>query len=287
MKISVVVPTHARPERLKRLLGALREQQFSTQEFEVIVVDDGSPTNACPEPQWFSENLHLLHQNRQGPAAARNHGVRHARGVLIAFTDDDCLPDPDWLHTLWHAYQNAPNALLGGQTLNGLPANLYSTAAESLLQFFDDDERINGKPLTLLASNNLACDREALLSLGGFDTTYSLAAGEDRALCRAWSKAGGPLFRVPEARLWHFHDHSLQSFWRQQRNYGRGAALFHTQSQMSSVVPRELSFYVRLLLHPLRRREWSMMTRLKMLFPVALSQLAVTAGLLQERRLRR
>lgn len=287
MKISVVVPTHARPARLQRLLGALREQRFSTQEFEVIVVDDGSPTDARPEPQWFSKNLHLLRQKRQGPAAARNHGVRHARGSLIAFTDDDCLPDPQWLDALWHAYQRAPDALLGGQTLNGLPANVYSTAAESLLQFFDEDEQASGEPLTLLASNNLACDRQALLSLGGFDTAYSLAAGEDRALCRAWSAAGCPLYRVPEAGLLHFHDHNLQSFWRQQRNYGRGAALFHEQSQTNSAVPREPGFYVRLLLHPLRRKEWPMVTRLKVMFPVMLSQIAVTAGVIQERRSRR
>ena len=287
MKISVVVPTHARPERLQHLLGALREQRFSPQEFEVIVVDDGSPADARPEPQWFNNNLYLVHQERQGPAAARNHGVRNARGTLIAFTDDDCLPDRQWLGALWHAYQRAPNALLGGQTLNGLPGNVYSTAAESLLQFFDEDEQASGEPLTLLASNNLACDRATLLSLGGFDTAYSLAAGEDRALCRAWSRAGYPLYRVPAARLLHLHDHSLQSFWRQQRNYGRGAALFHEQSQTNSAVPRELSFYARLLLHPLRRTEWSMVTRLKVLFPVVLSQIAVTAGLIQERRSRR
>jgi GT2 family glycosyltransferase len=287
MKISVVVPTYARPERLQHLLGALREQQFASQEFEVIVVDDGSPADACPEPQWFSGNMQLLRQMRQGPAAARNHGVRHARGALMVFTDDDCLPEPQWLDALWHAYQKAPDALLGGQTFNGLPANAYSSAAESLLHFFDEDEQARGEPPALFASNNLACDREALLSLGGFDTAYSLAAGEDRALCRDWSRAGRPLHRVLGARILHFHDHSLRSFWKQQYNYGRGAALFHAQSQAESALPREPNFYVRLLLHPLRRTEWSMVTRLKILFSVVLSQLAVAAGLIQERRKRR
>ena len=258
MKISVVVPTYARPEHLHRLLGALKEQQFPTHDFEVLVVDDGSPSNARPNSSWFTGNQKLLGQKNQGPAAARNYGSQHASGKLLAFTDDDCIPDTQWLNALWHAYEQTPKALLGGLTLNGLPDNLFSTAAESLLQFFDEDEQRQGQSLTLFASNNLACDRETLLSLGGFDTAYSLAAGEDRALCRSWANAGWPLRRVAEARLHHFHNHSLQSFWRQQKNYGRGAALFHRQANNTSSVPREKSFYIRLLLHPMHRKEWSL-----------------------------
>ena len=284
MKISVVVPTHARPERLYRLLEALRAQQFPMHEFEVLVVDDGSPMHARPEENKFCGNQSLLRQKNQGPAAARNHGSRVASGELLAFTDDDCIPEPQWLNALWHAYQQMPSALLGGLTLNGLPNNLFSTAAESLLQFFDEDELARGQALTMFASNNLACDRKMLISLGGFDEGYFLAAGEDRAFCRSWTDAGWPLLRVAEARLLHFHDHTLQSFWRQQKNYGRGAAVFHKQGNVTSTVPREKSFYARLLLHPLQRKQWSLIKRVKVMFAVALSQLAITAGVFHDRR---
>ena len=263
---------------------ALKEQQFPADDFEVLVVDDGSPSNTRPDSNWFEGNQTLLRQENQGPAAARNHGSRRASGELLAFTDDDCIPDPGWLDALWHSYQKTPKALLGGLTLNGLPDNLFSTAAESLLQFFDEDEQARGQALTLFASNNLACDRVTLLSLGGFDTAYSLAAGEDRALCRSWAEAGWPLRRVKEARLLHFHDHTLQSFWRQQKNYGRGAALFHKQADTTSTLPREKSFYARLLLHPLHRRQWSIIKRCKVVLAVVVSQFAIAAGLIQERR---
>lgn len=287
--VSVIVPTHARPERLACLLASLARQTIGAEQQEVVVVDDGSPPSRRPERASLPANALLLRQPRRGPAAARNAGAARARGALLAFIDDDCIAEPGWLEALLAACADRPRALLGGRTVNGLPENLFSEVAESVLGFLERDERRAGRTLSFVASNNLACAREAFVESGGFDAGFPLAAGEDRAFCRAWRERVGEIARVPNALVYHHHAHDLASFWRQQRDYGRGAARFHAivaaaPSRSRLRPPRELAFYARLLLHPLGRRDLPLARRLAALPLLALSQLAVTAGLQAERR---
>ena len=98
-RATVVVATHNRAYRLSLLLHALRAQTLPRQEFEVVVVDDGS-TDSTPlllADAERSGDLDLRVLRREpaaGPATARNMGWRIARAPIIAFTDDDCRPSP-------------------------------------------------------------------------------------------------------------------------------------------------------------------------------------------------
>src|SRR4051795_13441021 len=101
-RASVVIATHDRPQRLKRALRALREQTLPADQFEVIVVDDGSgpDTQQLLEREQAAGGLQLRVERRSpagGPARARNAGWRTAGAPLVAFTDDDCEPGPAWL----------------------------------------------------------------------------------------------------------------------------------------------------------------------------------------------
>ncbi len=103
-RITVVIPTHKRPQLLLRCLTAVLTQRFDADAFEVIVVDDGhddatqhlvdSLKNGIP---LAAELRYLRPPTGHGPAVARNVGWRAARGALIAFTDDDAVPARDWL----------------------------------------------------------------------------------------------------------------------------------------------------------------------------------------------
>jgi len=291
LEASVIVPTHARPERLAELVLSMRAQTLPAERFELVVIDDGSPPGREPRADGWPDNARLIRQRRAGPAAARNAGAAQARGRLLAFIDDDCMAEPDWLAALLRAHREHPLALLGGTTLNGLQENLVSDVAESLLGFLEADERRAGRPLSFLASNNLACGRDAFAELGGFDTSYPLAAGEDRAFCRSWRERGGELLRVADATVLHRHAHDIRSFWRQQRNYGRGAALFHAAGEVpaggSGGLPRERAFYARLLLHYARRADRRLVQRLAGTGLLLVSQAAIARGLLAERLARR
>src|SRR3712207_1354018 len=101
-RVSVVVATHQRAERLRSLLAGLRAQTLPREDFEVVLVDDASSdhtqTVIAEELAEGSLSLRTLrHERNEGQARARQDGWQHASAPLIAFTDDDCVPAPTWL----------------------------------------------------------------------------------------------------------------------------------------------------------------------------------------------
>ncbi|MCC6559515.1 MAG: glycosyltransferase family 2 protein [Polyangiaceae bacterium] len=103
---SVVIPVMDRLDILELVLRSLGGQTYPRDRFEVIVVDDGSvePADRVLDPRAFEFRLEILRQENQGRAAARNRGVRRARGEVILFCDADRLPDPGWIegHVAFH-----------------------------------------------------------------------------------------------------------------------------------------------------------------------------------------
>jgi GT2 family glycosyltransferase len=176
IRISVVIPTYRRPELLVRCLTALSEQYIGHSDFEVIVVSDG--LDAYTEQvlkHWISRrqlNLIYLHTDgKKGPAAARNMGWQHARADLIAFTDDDCIPDRNWLQAFVNAFDRRDDAACTGQTVVPLPQN-PSDFANNTAQLQHAE----------FITANCACTKQVLQQVGGFDEHFKLAWREDSDL---------------------------------------------------------------------------------------------------------
>lgn len=284
---SVVIPTYNRPDKLAICLDALARQTLPTERWEVIVVDDGSRESMEPIVEMACSDLQitLIRQDNAGPARARNTGATRARATYLAFTDDDCQPLPDWLEQIVSAFEQHPSALIGGHTLNALPNNLYSTASQLLIDYLYEHYSTDNQRETFFASNNFAVPRAAYLELEGFDTSFPLAAGEDREFCDRWQHAGFPVYYAPAARIYHAHKLTLASFWRQHFNYGRGA--FHyrrvrSQRQREPIEVEALSFYLKLLTYPISQQQGIVSLVLSSLF--FLSQVANVAGFFTERR---
>ena len=225
--VSVVVPTFNRPEALAACVQAIVRQDYPRDRFEVIVVDDGSlmPVTVSGREPQHDVPIRVLRQSNAGPASARNLGAQHARGDLLAFTDDDCKPTPKWLRELTRAYQGAPGNLIGGRTVNALVDNLYSAASQVIVDeayaYFLSRE----SDLTFFASNNMAMSAEHFHESGGFDPSFRTA--EDRDFCDRWIRRGYRMEYAPEAIVQHHHRLTLAAFWQQHFNYGRGAYRFH------------------------------------------------------------
>ena len=255
--LSVVIPSRDRPEALERCLAALAEQPG---ELEVIVVRDRGDAAA-------------------GPAAARNAGLRAARGEWLAFIDCDCEVMPDWCERVRARCANHPDAVIGGATVNALDRDLYAACHQLLLDHLY--ERLNGSrgEATFCASNNMVVPAAALRELGGFDTSFRFAAGEDRDLCERWRASGRPLVFAPEIRVCHMHAMSLGSFARKHFQYGRGARRLHRTQPPGFHSP---GFYAGLLLSPFRRA--TRLRALRLFGLVLISQLATAAGYVAELR---
>jgi glycosyltransferase involved in cell wall biosynthesis len=104
--ISVVIATFNRANVLPETLDSILAQTF--QDFELIVVDDGSADDTREVVERYGSRVHYLHQSNRGPSAARNLGVAHAKAPWIAFQDSDDLSLPDHLITLYRYVQDVP-----------------------------------------------------------------------------------------------------------------------------------------------------------------------------------
>ncbi len=256
MKFTVVVPTRDRPEQLRTCLGSLAGLDFPREAFEVVVVDDGG---GVPEVVLRDAerriDVRVVAQSPAGPAVARNRGLAHARGEFIAFTDDDCQVDPQWLSVLARELDAAPEKMIGGSTRNAHWKSSYSVASQNVIDFLYEYYNTPPEAARFFASNNLACRRDILLALGGFDGTFPIAAAEDRDLCERWLESGRPLLYVADAIVHHDHRLGFRTYVHQHFNYGGGANYLHrARARRGLDRPRlePVTFYLQLVTFPLR-----------------------------------
>lgn len=280
---TIVIPTYRRFEQLGECLCSISGLDYPREDFEVVVVDDGSPypPENVVEPYKDKLNVRLVVQPHAGPATARNRGVSEASGMFIAFTDDDCRPAADWLRKLKSRLDADPEAVIAGNTVNVLTDNSYSAASQMLIDYLN--AYYNTENARFLTSNNMALARDVFIKAGGFDTSFPLAAAEDREFCDRCMHLGIKTVFAPEAVVKHAHSLSLKRFIRQHYNYGRGANNFHriralrTSEKMRIEPPR---FYIDLLLYPWKSGERN---KAYITFLIFLSQAANAAGLFTEK----
>ena len=257
-RYSVVIPTFRRAGALERCLDALAAQNIGRDRFEVIVVDDGSevPPRAVVARASQSLDVRLLEQRNAGPATARNAGARAARGEYVVFTDDDCRPDPGWLHAIDVMATRHPGCAIGGRVVNALGDGLCSTASQLLVEFLYEYYNVDETGGRFFITSNLALPVESFRRIGGFDVTFPLAAAEDRDLCDRWREAGLAMVYSEDAVVYHEHALGLRSFCRQHFNYGCGAFHLHRARARRGEQPlrvEPLNFYGRLVGYPLGR----------------------------------
>lgn len=242
---TVIVPTHSRPRQLASCLESLANLDYPADRFEVIVVDDegNAPLDSVVAEFRGRLTLTLLVQKRGGPAAARNNGAEHARGQLLAFTDDDCRPAATWLRRLAERFAAEPERAFGGRTVNALSHNLYAAVSQLVITVGYAQNNRDPENARFFASNNVAFPREGFLALGGFDPTFTTS--EDRDLCARWILSGRRMSYVPDAVVWHESELTFRSFARQFFSYGRGAFRFHRAQagRTGRQVSIEPSFY--------------------------------------------
>ena len=249
---SIIVPTYNRPRQLGHIcLPALARLDYPPDLFEVIVVDDGGEAFLAGIVGEFTPTLRiqLVKQARSGPAAARNRGASVATGRFLAFTDDDCAPTSAWLSALAHRFASTPDCAIGGSTANALVDNPYSATSQLLIDYLHVHSARAPNKMRFFTSNNLAVPASLYRSIGGFNEAFSVG-GEDREFSYRWTHHGLSLIHAPEALVYHWHQMSLRSFFRQHFRYGAGAFTFRKIIAQMEKVPLKLEhpfFYLGLL----------------------------------------
>jgi glycosyltransferase involved in cell wall biosynthesis len=237
VRLSVVVPTYERKERLTRTLDALEGQTGEVGGgVEVVVVDDGSTdgTRDLLAARQRAGRLTALLSDHGGPARARNAGARAARGEILLFLGDDVVPGPGLLATHDRAHREAgtgPCAVLGHTAWDASRMRVTPMLRHLErfgLQFgFDLIRDPEDVPAWFFYASNVSLPRQHFLEAGGFDESFGGAAWEDVEFALRAAAAPRPLRLVyrPAARACHDHPTSVASFRERQRTSGRGAAV--------------------------------------------------------------
>jgi len=244
MKLSIIIPTYNRKERLHRVLDGLRLQVPQVVGgAEIVVVDDGSTDGTF---ESLSKRIRLAQirayrQTNQGPAAARNLAAKEAKGELIFFLDDDMLPEPGLLaaHLEAHERHIDPDfalAVLGYPTWvasSWQEARFYNHLNENGLYFgYSLIEDPDSLPFFNFYTCSTSLQRSVFLAHGGFDTEFPKAAYEDfefgyRAMVKGCP--GIPKLKLVlcrEARTRHENPLTFDSYLTRQRMIGRWTLIF-------------------------------------------------------------
>jgi GT2 family glycosyltransferase len=193
-RLSIVVPTFRRPDLLARCLDALVHQNLDS--YEVIVADDAALDSTREQIEALKACVPVRYvavTGNHGPAAARNAGWRAARGEVVAFTDDDTIPDPGWAAAGLGAFDRDPTlAAATGRTEVPLPPRPT-----------DYERNESGLATAEFITANCFVRRSVLEEVGGFDERFRIAWREDSDLHFELIERGRKIVKVPEAVVVH------------------------------------------------------------------------------------
>jgi GT2 family glycosyltransferase len=215
--VSLIIVSRKRPAALRRVLLSLHFQKY--QNFEVIVVADTPDAGFLSDVPHVS-NICYIHFDEANISAARNIGIVHAKGDIVAFCDDDAVPDPDWLDRLVQPFEIAEVASAGGfvRGRNGIsfqwkamlsdlfgddhPFTLDESATFKVIPF-------DGQKFLKLQGTNCAMRREALVEIGGFDEGFQFFLDETD-VCLRLAQANYKSALIPKAQVQHGFEASEQ-----------------------------------------------------------------------------
>ncbi|MCP4362626.1 MAG: glycosyltransferase [Chloroflexi bacterium] len=252
IKFSVIIPTRNRPEALANCLESFAMLDYPTDCWELIVVNDGGEESFTAVTNQMCQllPLRLVEIPPSGPAAARNKGVALAQYDYLAFTDDDCCVESDWLQQFAQTFEKENVDGVGGRAKNPQPEERGMQTAQFLVDFLYDYMRDEQGNALLLITNNAAYRRTAFEKAGGFDESYRIAAAEDLEFSHRMVRLGYRQVYCPIACVWHCHKLNNRGHIRQQFRYGRGGYYFYAgQSHLdneSDVPHSATSFYLEL-----------------------------------------
>lgn len=199
---SVIIPVYNDRTGLEKCLAGLRQQTYPQECFEVLVIDNGSRESVADIVAGYGDGCRLLSEPEQGSYVARNTGIRQARGRVLAFTDADCIPEPDWLAEGIAALARCKRpGLIGGRIqvefLPGIRKNMFSLY-DYCFAFQQEKFVIRSR---YAATANLFTLRDVIHQVGEFDS--ELMSGGDYEWGQRVHAAGLDIVYCAQATVLH------------------------------------------------------------------------------------
>jgi GT2 family glycosyltransferase len=241
--LSVVLPSLNRREKLAEVLTGLDRQNFPPEQFETVVVLDGSTDGSSEmvRSRTTGFELRLIEQENRGLASARNRGASEATKAVVVFIDDDTIPDPDWLtvHARAHRDATADHLALGYYPPVVEDGTLWGHVVRS---WWEDHFRRKAEPdhrwtYIDFAGGNASFPAPLFQSFGGFDEAFR-GRREDWELAVRLLDAGVRFAYYPDAKALHYLDTNFATALRHERQQAGDDVLIATKHpQMKSQLP--------------------------------------------------
>ncbi len=223
IQVSVIIPTYNRANIIKKVIERLSDQTYPSDKYEVIIVDDGSvdDTERIVRSANASCSLKYFKQERKGASAARNHGIKRARGEIIVFIDSDILVNRSFVedHMGYHHQQNG--IIVRGAVIN----------VENIDNLTNEKMKLTDISLAFFATTNTSIRKEYLVRAGLFDEDFREYGWEDLELGIRLRKQGLKVITNKKAVGYHFKKRptlaDLPDLCVKERMRGRTAVLFH------------------------------------------------------------
>ena len=223
---SVIIPTYNRAGEVKELLNSLGAQKLQKDEFEVIIVDDGSTDDTEILISGLQEksglNLRFMRQNHKGPGEARNLGMENAEGEYSVFIDSDCIADKEWLSAFKEAVSSIKPAGFGGPDAVLPNFSPVQKAIDYSMTSFITTGGIRGHSKKKISkyyprSFNMGVRADIIERIGGMG---KLRHGQDIEFSHRILSTGEPVIKVEKAVVYHKRRMSIKKFFRQVFNWG-------------------------------------------------------------------
>ena len=212
--IAVVIPARNSQATIERAVRASLAQE-GARFVEVVVVDDGSTDETARIAE--QAGARVIRREPTGPAAARNAGWCSTAADIVAFTDSDCAPNPQWCARIAEALADEAVGAVGGSYDIANPESKLARVVHA--EILARHARM-GRSVRALGTYNFAARREVLERLGGFDESYTNASGEDNDLSYRILAGGGALHFLHDNTVAHLHPTVLSGYLKSQARHG-------------------------------------------------------------------
>jgi GT2 family glycosyltransferase len=227
-QVSVVVPVKNGASSIVRCLDALAGQR-GVANVEVIVVDNNSTDDTRAIASAHPVVTAVISESRPGSYAARNAGLAAARADVLAFTDADCTPEPDWLAAALAAFDATSADLIAGAI------RAHVSPQPTLWERYDRAVYLRQQDIVQAGwavTANLFVRRRVFDAVGSFDAT--LLSGGDREFCLRARAKGFAIAYAADAAITHEPRKSAREIWTLNRRVGAGLAALHDRGEVPS-----------------------------------------------------
>ncbi len=215
-RVSVVIPAYNAQDTIADAVEAVLAQSYLG-ERELIVVDDGSEDGTADAIRAYPQ-VRYIRQDNAGPASARNCGASVARGEIILFTDSDCYPESRWIEKMVDGFLSAGIGVVAGSYDIANPQVPLARVIHAEILF--RHHRLMPDSPRAFGSYNFAIRKTVFDQVGGFNTRYRCASGEDNDLSYKVIAAGYQIRFRKDALVAHLHQGDLQKYLKEQFRHG-------------------------------------------------------------------